>query len=83
MSNGKRKMFYAVVEFKAPAGNMMTILADDEDHARKLLADMHSHVTEFRVVDLHDMDNNPEIKAMIEAQMEGNQEDAVKAETIN
>lgn len=64
----KRKMFYAVVEFLAPAGNMMTILADDEEHARKLLAEMHKGVKEFRVVDLHDMDNNPEIKSMIEAQ---------------
>lgn len=80
----KRKMWYAVVEFLAPAGNMMTILAESEEHARKLLEDMHQGVKDFRVVDLHDMDNNPELKAMIEAQQaQGNNEGGSTPVTVN
>ena len=64
----KRKMYYAVVEFLAPAGNILQILANDEDHARELLAKMHTGVKDFKILDIHDMDNNPELKQLIEMQ---------------
>lgn len=65
----KRKLFYAVISFMAPVGGTTTILARDKKHAEELLAEMHKETQGFRLIDIHDMDENPEFKKLLEAQM--------------
>ena len=80
----KRKLYYAIVEFSAPAGNVMHILAENEDHARSVLAKMHEQVKDFKIIDLHDMDENPELKKLIEMQqVPGNEEGGSTPVTVN
>ena len=76
----KRKMFYAMVKFSTPAGGTLTILADDEDHAKKLLTKMHADVKDFEIIDVHDLDESPKIKAMIEAAAEAQDEPTPESE---
>ena len=76
-------MFYAMVKFSTPAGGTLTILADNEAHAKKLLTEMHTSVKDFEIVDIHDLDSSPQIKAMIEAAAEAQDEPTPEKETLN
>lgn len=72
-----------MVAFRTPAGGTLTVLADDEDHAKKLLTEMHEGVEGFKIIDIHDLDETPQVKAMIEAAQATAEDEAPAKNEIN
>lgn len=67
----ERKLYYLVLSFYSPVVGNHTILAEDEDHARRLAQEMFSDTLNFKVIDCYDLEDSPGIRKLIETPAKG------------
>jgi hypothetical protein len=70
-----RRLYHVSISFLTPNEATIPIAADSVDHARDLATKMFANRTNFQIHDAYHIDDCPELKAMVEETLAGDEDD--------
>ena len=71
-----KEVYNAVITFDAPMEGTVTVAANDEEHARKIIEEMYAKRSNLKIVDIYNIVNSPEMKKAYDAQSQASKAQA-------